>query len=153
MPIFIVRKEGNYGHLAIVKDPIYYEDTGDRKADDYNVTLKMTQIVEEVIKEYPDNWLWFQHRWNTPYTPPEEKELKQGENKGLLLIAGGIAIAAAIIAWLMFGGEAPKNPENTASNAVSAVVKTLLLAASRTADACGSFRLKRWKAFPAAARL
>ena len=79
VPIFIVRKEGNYGHLAIVKDPIYYEDTGDRKADDYNVTLKMTQIVEEVIKEYPDNWLWFQHRWNTPYTPPEEKELKQGE--------------------------------------------------------------------------
>ena len=57
----------------------YYENTGDRKADDYKVTLKMTQIVEEVIKEYPDNWLWFQHRWNTPYTPPEEKELKQGE--------------------------------------------------------------------------
>ena len=73
VPIFIVRKEGNYGHLAIVKAPIYYEDTGDRKADDYNVTLKMTQIVEEVIKEYPDNWLWFQHRWNTPYTPPEER--------------------------------------------------------------------------------
>ena len=45
------------------------------------------------------------------------------KNKGLLLIAGGIAIAAAIIAWLMFGGEAPKNPENIASNAVSAVVK------------------------------
>ena len=40
-----------------------------------------------------------------------------------MLIAGGIAIAAAIIAWLMFGGEAPKNPENIASNAVSAVVK------------------------------
>ena len=64
---------------AITGIPIYYEDTGDRKVDDYNVTLKMTQIVEEVIKEYPDNWLWFQHRWNTPYTPPEEKELKQGE--------------------------------------------------------------------------
>ena len=75
----LIADQDNYGHLAIVKDPIYYEDTGDRKADDYNVTLKMTQIVEEVIKEYPDNWLWFQHRWNTPYTPPEEKELKQGE--------------------------------------------------------------------------
>ena len=86
------------------------------------------------------------------------------KNKGLLLIAGGIAIAAAIIAWLMFGGEAPKNSENIASNAVSAVVKNttvsreqdgrrLWAAASRTADACGSFRLKRWKAFPAAAKL
>lgn len=73
IPMFIIRKEGYYGHQAIVKDPIYYEDTGDRKVDDYNVTLKMTQVVEEIIKEYPDNWLWFQHRWNTPYTEPEGK--------------------------------------------------------------------------------
>ena len=71
IPMFIVRKEGNYGHQTIVKDPIYYEDTGDRKADDYKVTLKMTQTVEAIIKKYPDNWLWFQHRWNTPYTEPE----------------------------------------------------------------------------------
>lgn len=76
IPTFIVRKEGYYGHQVFVKDPIYYEDTGDKKADDYNVTLKMTKLIEEIIKEYPDNWLWFQHRWNTPYTPPEE----EGEN-------------------------------------------------------------------------
>ena len=74
IPIFIIRKPNYYGHQAIVKDPIYYEDTGNRELDDYNVTYKMTQVVEEVIKEYPDNWLWFQHRWNTPYTPPEGKE-------------------------------------------------------------------------------
>ena len=74
IPIFIVRKPGDYGHLAIVKDPLYYEDTGDRKADDYKVTLKMTRIVEEVIKEYPDNWIWFQHRWNTPYEGEEKPE-------------------------------------------------------------------------------
>ena len=72
IPIFIVRKSDGYGHQAIVKDPIRYEFTGDAKADDYNVTLKMTQEVEKIIKEYPDNWIWFQHRWNTPYTPPEE---------------------------------------------------------------------------------
>lgn len=72
VPVFIIRNENYVGHKALVRDPIYYEDTGDRKADDYNVTLKMTQVVEEVIREYPDNWLWFQHRWNTPYTPPEE---------------------------------------------------------------------------------
>lgn len=74
IPIFIVRKEGYYGHQAIVKDPIYYENTGDRQLDDYRVTLKMTRIVEEVIREYPDNWLWFQHRWNTPYTPTGKEQ-------------------------------------------------------------------------------
>lgn len=79
VPIFIVRKPDGYGHTAIVKDPIYYEFTGNKEQDDYNVTLKMTQEVEKIIKEYPDNWLWFQHRWNTPYTPPEEE--KQADEK------------------------------------------------------------------------
>ena len=77
IPIFIVRKPDGYGHLAIVKDPIRYEFTGNQETDDYNVTLKMTQQVEEIIKEYPDNWLWFQHRWNTPYTPPQEEKDEQ----------------------------------------------------------------------------
>ena len=45
------------------------------------------------------------------------------KNKGLLFIAGGVAVAAAIIGWLMFGGEAPKNPENLASNVASAIVR------------------------------
>lgn len=45
------------------------------------------------------------------------------KNKGLLLIAGGVAVAAAIIGWLMFGGEAPKNPENIASDVASAIVR------------------------------
>lgn len=74
IPIFIVRNPDGYGHRAIVKDPIRYEFSGDNKLDDYNVTLKMTQEVEKIIKEYPDNWLWFQHRWNTPYVPKEEEQ-------------------------------------------------------------------------------
>lgn len=72
IPIFIVRKSDGYGHQAIVRDPIRYEFTGDVRKDDYDVTLRMTQEVEKIIKEYPDNWIWFQHRWNTPYTAQEE---------------------------------------------------------------------------------
>ncbi len=74
LPVFIVRKKDGYGHQMIVKDPIYYENTGNQELDDYNVTLKMTQEVENIIREYPDNWLWFQHRWNTPYTPTKEDD-------------------------------------------------------------------------------
>ena len=66
VPIFIVRKPDG-GHKTIVYDVFYYEDTGDEKLDMYNCTKRMTQIVEEVIRAYPDNWLWFQKRWNTPY--------------------------------------------------------------------------------------
>jgi KDO2-lipid IV(A) lauroyltransferase len=66
VPIFIVRKAGG-GHKTIVGDKFYYEDTGDEQKDMYECTRKMTGIVEKVIREHPDNWLWFQRRWNTPY--------------------------------------------------------------------------------------
>ena len=67
VPIFSVRNPSGYGHQVIVKDPIYYEDTGNREKDDYRITLQMTQEVEKIIRQYPDNWIWFQHRWNTPW--------------------------------------------------------------------------------------
>ena len=67
VPIFMVRKPSGYGHQVFVKEPIYYEDTGNQEKDDYRITLKMTQEVEKIIRQYPDNWIWFQHRWNTPW--------------------------------------------------------------------------------------
>ena len=77
--IFIIRKPDGYGHQVFVEEPFYYENTGDQKADDYNLTLKMTQSVERIIKKYPDNWLWFQHRWNTSYEEAMAKEQKSSE--------------------------------------------------------------------------
>ncbi len=75
VPIFIVRRPDG-GHSTIVYDSFHYEDTGNEELDMYNCTKRMTEIVEEVIKKHPDNWLWFQKRWNTPYNPPEgEKEI------------------------------------------------------------------------------
>ncbi|MEN6412068.1 MAG: lysophospholipid acyltransferase family protein [Veillonellales bacterium] len=69
VPVFIVRRpEG--GHRAIVEPPLIMEDTGDETVDLYNATEKMTRIIEAVIRQYPDEWLWFQKRWNTaPRTP------------------------------------------------------------------------------------
>lgn len=68
IPIFIVRNEDGYGHRIIVDNPIPYVDTGNQVNDDYRTTLAYTQRVERIIKQYPDNWIWFQHRWNTPYS-------------------------------------------------------------------------------------
>ena len=73
VPVFIVR-DPKGGHKTIVYDKFYYEDTGDEKKDMYECTYRMTKIIEEVIRNYPDNWLWFQKRWNTPYSPQEEDE-------------------------------------------------------------------------------
>lgn len=66
VPAFIIRKpEG--GHRVVIKQPLYYEDTGNQTEDLNNLTIRMTQVIEDAIKEYPDNWLWFQKRWNTPF--------------------------------------------------------------------------------------
>lgn len=77
LPIFIVRNE-NGGHHVITRPCFYYEDTGNEKEDMRRITEKMVNITQEVIRQYPDNWLWFQKRWNTPYTVTEDNT---SENK------------------------------------------------------------------------
>ena len=66
VPLFIVRRPDG-GHRIIVRPYFYYEDTGHEERDMYNLTLKMNSIVEDIIRTYPDEWLWFQKRWNTPF--------------------------------------------------------------------------------------
>lgn len=70
IPAFIVRKpEG--GHKVIVHEPLYYQDTGNEEEDIYRFTVEMTNIIEGMIRQYPDEWIWFQKRWNT--SKPEER--------------------------------------------------------------------------------
>ena len=42
-----------------------YVDTGDEDVDMYRLTEECVRVTEEFIKEHPDEWLWFQHRWMT----------------------------------------------------------------------------------------
>lgn len=70
VPIFIVRRpEG--GHRIMLQPPLYYQDTGQANEDIYNFTVKVTKVLEETIRQYPDEWLWFQKRWNT--SAPQER--------------------------------------------------------------------------------
>lgn len=70
VPVFIVRKPKG-GHRIIMHEPLYYKDTGQTDADIYNFTVRMTNIIEETIRQYPDEWVWFQKRWNT--NEPKER--------------------------------------------------------------------------------
>ncbi len=70
VPAFILRKE-NGRHLVKIGEPMHFEDTGDTDADLLRFTEEMTKILENVIRENPTQWLWFQKRWNTP---PEMKK-------------------------------------------------------------------------------
>ena len=64
LPVFIVRQQSGK-HKVIVKEALYYENTGNDLQDEYAVTVKMTRVIEDIIIANPSQWLWFQKRWNT----------------------------------------------------------------------------------------
>ncbi|MCR5440131.1 MAG: lysophospholipid acyltransferase family protein [Selenomonas sp.] len=70
VPAFIIRQP-NGKHKVLVGEIMRYEDTGDTDKDLFDFTVRMTKIVEQVIRDNPTQWLWFQKRWNTP---PEEQK-------------------------------------------------------------------------------
>lgn len=71
LPAFILRQPDGH-HKVVIGEVMHYEDTGDSDKDLYDFTYKMTKIIEKIIRENPTQWLWFQHRWNTP--PDEQKQ-------------------------------------------------------------------------------
>ena len=72
VPAFIIRKPDGK-HKVLVGEIMRYEDHGDTDKDLYDYTVRMTRILEQIIRENPTQWLWFQKRWNTP---PENQHIK-----------------------------------------------------------------------------
>ena len=73
VPAFIIRQPDGR-HRVEIGEILRYEDTGDSDKDLYNLTYKMTKILEKKILDNPTQWLWFQKRWNTK---PEQQKIKQ----------------------------------------------------------------------------
>ena len=72
VPAFILRKPDGT-HKVVVGEVMRFEDHGDTDKDLYDLTVRMTRILENIIRENPTQWLWFQKRWNTP---PENQHIK-----------------------------------------------------------------------------
>jgi len=65
MPMF-APWDKNLGKFDLqVSPPVTFEITGNEEADVRNLTLKLSQITEEKIRSYPDQWLWIHKRWKT----------------------------------------------------------------------------------------
>jgi KDO2-lipid IV(A) lauroyltransferase len=67
------QRVGKYGHKTVIKGPITVEPSGDFNKDVKNLTQKASFVLEEHIRRYPQQWVWFHERWKTV---PE----KQNEN-------------------------------------------------------------------------
>ena len=66
VPVFMRRT--TTGHVMKVYPALYYEETStDNDVGIANFTQKLANIIEMEIRQHPENWLWFQKRWNTKY--------------------------------------------------------------------------------------
>lgn len=71
IPLFAMPLPNNRYRL-IYRPPVEVPLTGDRKIDVYRITQECTLEIEEMIRRFPEYWLWMHRRWKT--LPPEEVE-------------------------------------------------------------------------------
>jgi Kdo2-lipid IVA lauroyltransferase/acyltransferase len=64
------------GRYAFIVKPVDVPLTGDREADVDAIVLRYTQMLEAMIREYPDQYFWQHRRWRRqpPDTPPHLRE-------------------------------------------------------------------------------
>lgn len=64
LPMFMARqKSGKY--KFILKPLVGISRTGDYEKDLLENTRRFTKVVEDVVREYPDQWFWIHQRWKT----------------------------------------------------------------------------------------
>ena len=62
IPAFMVKDNGKYKFL--IKEPVVWTDNGkDNEEQIKELTQLHQQIVEDVIRDYPEQWFWVHNRW------------------------------------------------------------------------------------------
>ena len=64
-PVFIVRDGESGRHRIEIQPEVEMVSTGDREADIVTNTQRCSRIVEDMIRRYPEQWIWFHKRWKT----------------------------------------------------------------------------------------
>jgi len=64
LPSYLVRLEDGRYRL-VFEEEMELVSTGDRSADAKTNTQMLTKKIEEIVRRYPDQWLWIHQRWKT----------------------------------------------------------------------------------------
>ena len=65
LPLFYPR-EADGKFAAVIHPPIDTHSTGNHEADVQRIMADVTASIEEVVRQYPDQWLWLHDRWRMP---------------------------------------------------------------------------------------
>ena len=64
LPFFMPRmKDGRYKLMGLPAVPV--DDTGDYEKDLATNTQRFTRVIEEMVRQYPEQWFWLHQRWKT----------------------------------------------------------------------------------------
>ncbi len=73
VPGFAFWNEGRGIHILRFSAPVQMANSGEQAADLAENTQRCQRVIEQAIREYPDQWLWIHRRWKT--RPPGEPDL------------------------------------------------------------------------------
>lgn len=65
LPAFAIWLADKQKYLFKVEPPIEIEKTGAAEIDVQNLTQAATLQIENLVRQYPEQWLWIHKRWNT----------------------------------------------------------------------------------------
>ena len=72
-PVFLVREGESGRHRIEILPEVEMISSGDRDADIRTNTQRCSDVIEAMIRRYPEQWIWFHKRWKT--RPPGEPRL------------------------------------------------------------------------------
>ena len=72
VPAFLIRN-GKNEFLVKMGPEIPLIQTGSSQKDIYVNTVQYTAAIEDIVRQYPEQWLWLHQRWKTKPIPPAIK--------------------------------------------------------------------------------
>ena len=68
VPVFLLREAD--GYRGVIQPEIPQVRTGDKTKDVEINTANYNRAIEDIVRQYPEQWFWVHRRWNTrPYCP------------------------------------------------------------------------------------